>query len=278
SALKRIDVIEWHQAIGVKHPSQANQCLSQLRCMYNCAIDWGLHDGLNPVVRVKRYKLNPRERFVQPHEMGRLQAQLHTEKPWLYAYFSLILLCGPRRNEALNCRWEDLDFTTKLWRKHNTKIDQVQMVPVPVGLLTAIGLLPRCCEYVFHGGECGTHMSITNIEKHWRRIRRKVGIEDVRIHDLRRTCASHMAMNGENLSAIASVLGHTSLTHTGIYARLNQDAVRAALTRHAERIAAMPAEALDTQRGPAPSPAENSEGRPRGSESPRTWMGSAGNA
>ena len=252
SELTRLDVIQWHHAIGQKYPPQANQCLSQLRCMYNCAIDWGLHGGLNPVVRIKRYKLKPRERFVQPNEMEALKAQLHAEKPRLQAYFFLILLCGARRNEALNCRWEDIDFTSKLWRKHNTKIDQVQIVPVPVGLLTAIGLLPRCCEYVFHGGKCGTHMSITLIERHWQRIRAKVGLNDVRIHDLRRTCASWLAIHGANLAVIQNVLGHTNLTHTAIYARLNTDTVRHALEQHAQQIAAIPVGALDTQHGSIP--------------------------
>jgi len=238
SDLKRLDIIQWNQAIGQKYPAQANQCLSQLRCMYNCAIDWGLFNSPNPVVRIKRFRMQPRERFVQPHEMQNLMIGLSHEKERLRLYFSLIILVGARRNEALMCKWQDIDIGNRLWRKDNTKTKQTQIVPLPIGLVTTLGLLQQCCAYVFHGGKCGTHMSITNIEKQWRRIRVKAGIGDVRIHDLRRTCASHMAMNGENLSVIQSILGHTSLTHTGIYARLNMDAVRAALDRHSEKLLA----------------------------------------
>ena len=134
------------------------------------------------------------------------------------------------------CRWEDIDVKNRTWRKYNSKAAQVQIVPLPIGLVTRINSLERCCDYVFHGGKCGTHMSITNIEKQWRRIRAKVGLDDVRIHDLRRTCASIMACNGENLAVIAQVLGHSGLAHVGTYARLNNHALREALDRHSKKL------------------------------------------
>jgi hypothetical protein len=50
---------------------------------------------------------------------------------------------------------------------------------------------------------------------------RAAGLNDLNIHDLRRTTASWLAIKGENLAVIARVLNHTSLANTAIYTRLN---------------------------------------------------------
>ncbi len=249
SALKRMDVIQWHQAIGQKYPPQANQCLSQLRCMYNCAIDWEIHHGNNPVVRIKRFPQRPRIRFVQPDEMPRLLDALRPEQERRQLYVVMLLLTAARRDEARTCQWRDLDLEQGLWQKPTTKTGQPHVVALPHSLVEQFRSLEQCCEYVFHGGHCGVPISVTLVERIWQRIRRRADIADVRIHDLRRTCASWLAIRGANLAVIQNVLGHTSLAHTSIYARLNLDAVRHALEQHAQQIAAIPAGFIEDRSG-----------------------------
>jgi integrase len=58
----------------------------------------------------------------------------------------------------------------------------------------------------------------------------------IRIHDLRRTLGSWMAASGEGLPVIGAVLGHSNPSTTQIYARLQDDAKRAALEAHGARI------------------------------------------
>jgi hypothetical protein len=58
----------------------------------------------------------------------------------------------------------------------------------------------------------------------------------VRIHDLRRTCASWLAINGSNLPVIQSILNHRSLSSTQVYARLSVAPVRLALDDQAARM------------------------------------------
>ena len=72
-----------------------------------------------------------------------------------------------------------------------------------------------------------------------------MGLTDVRIHDLRRTAASWLAINGANLPDIQSMLNHRSLSSTQVYARLSVAPVRLALDDQAERMLGP---------GPVPSP------------------------
>lgn len=51
-------------------------------------------------------------------------------------------------------------------------------------------------------------------------------IEDLRIHDLRRTLGSWQARTGASLTIIGKSLNHKSIQSTAVYARLDTDPVR----------------------------------------------------
>lgn len=85
---------------------------------------------------------------------------------------------------------------------------------------TRLRALPRVNQWVFpsapnplnhfQSGE----WSVTAVEHAWQKIRRRVGLQDVRIYDLRRTAASWLAINGSNLPVIQQMLNHRSLSST----------------------------------------------------------------
>jgi len=62
------------------------------------------------------------------------------------------------------------------------------------------------------------------------------GIEDVRLHDLRRTVGSWIAQRGNSLHLIGKILNHSDTATTAVYARFGQDQVRAALEDHGARL------------------------------------------
>ena len=68
----------------------------------------------------------------------------------------------------------------------------------------------------------------------WSTVRREAGIEDVRLHTLRHTVASHAVMNGVPVPVVSRLLGHTNAQMTLRYAHLADRDVEAA----AERIGA----------------------------------------
>ena len=77
--------------------------------------------------------------------------------------------------------------------------------------------------------------------KIWRSVRRKAGIEDVRLHDLRHTFASHAVLQGIPLPVVSRLLGHKRPSMTMRYAHVGDRETEAA----AERIGAIIARALD---------------------------------
>src|SRR4029079_3935145 len=88
-------------------------------------------------------------------------------------------------------------------------------------------------------GKRGRAWSKASAQKVWQFARRRWNLDDVRLHDLRRTCASLLAISGENLPTIQSVLNHKSLAPTSIYARLNTKATDRALQGQGDRISSL---------------------------------------
>ncbi len=78
---------------------------------------------------------------------------------------------------------------------------------------------------------------IASLHFPWARIRRRAGLDDVRLHDLRHSFASGGLLVGEGLPMIGKLLGHSHVQTTARYAHLADDPVKAAADRIASRIA-----------------------------------------
>ncbi len=63
-------------------------------------------------------------------------------------------------------------------------------------------------------------------KKAWQRVLNSAGIENLRLHDLRRTLGSWQAATGATTAMIGKSLGHRSQQATAIYERLNIDPIR----------------------------------------------------
>lgn len=233
-------------------PRLANSVLALIRSMLNLATDWGLYGGSNPCVRIKKFPEVKRDRFVTPDELPALfQAMQEEKNVFVRAAFFVSLLTGARRAEVLTMRWADLDCTQGLWRIPETKSGRVHLLPLPHPVLDELQKLPRLAgnEFVFVGRWGKGHL--VNITKPWTRIRTAAGLEDVRIHDLRRTLGSWLVAQGHSLPLIGKALNHSSISTTQIYARLQLDPVREALEHNAERMLAVIATAAESKHATA---------------------------
>jgi len=239
----RMQVIQWHQEIGrTRGFTGANQAVQQLHAMYAKAQDWELYDGKNPADRIKKFPKHSRARFIQANEMPVVLQALSKERPQVETFVVCLLLTGCRVGELRAAKWTDLDLERGLWHKPTTKNGRSHTVPLAAVLIQRLQQLPHHTAWVFPSHPNGIYAcragqwSRTAVRYLWERLRRRMGLPDVRIHDLRRTAASWLAINGSNLPVIQQVLNHRSLSSTQVYARLSVAPVRLALDDLAERM------------------------------------------
>lgn len=251
NTITRNDIARLHSRIGTEPssvirpgrptarpmPRTANAMLALVRSMFNLAHDWGLYSGANPCIRIKKFPENSRDRFVRPDELPRLWKALQSEKNVMVrAAFFVGLLTGARRDEVLTAKWADLDLDQGLWTIPTTKAGRPHLIPLPPPVVEELRKLPRFSsnEFVFVGRWGRGHL--VNISKPWNRIRQAAGLNDVRIHDLRRTLGSWLVAQGHSLPLIGKALNHSSISTTQVYARLELDPVRQALEANASRM------------------------------------------
>lgn len=242
-AIRRPDVARLHSKIGATKPYEANRVLALVAVMFNKAVDFGILDegAPNPAARIQKFREKSRDRWVTPSELPALWQAIEEEaNPYARAAFKCYLFTGMRRNELLGLRWKDVDFERKEIRIEDTKAGRSHVVPLSAPAEAVLRDLPRQIgnAYVFAGARPGR--PLVNVAKPWKRIRERAGLEDVRLHDLRRTVGSWLATSGASLPLIGKVLNHSNASTTQVYARLAEDAPRAALEEHAARILELP--------------------------------------
>lgn len=242
STIKKVDVQALHARLGEKCGHYAaNRTLSLVKMVFNKAdgIGW---EGANPAHGVRRFPEESRDRFLAPEELPRFFESLIAEpSPLLQGFFLLCLLTGARRGNVQRMRWEDIDFTGTRWRIPETKSGQVVVVPlVPLAVETLRKLqeLGDGSEWVFPAvrhGKRGLPFLVDPMPA-WRRLCKRAGLENLRIHDLRRSLGSWQALTGASLPVIGKSLGHTRPETTAIYSRLTLDPVRESVERATEAI------------------------------------------
>ena len=93
--------------------------------------------------------------------------------------------------------------------------------------------------YVFPGAR-GAGAGYSHVRKVFAEATKRAGLDDVRLHDLRRTVATNLAGAGLGAFTIRDVLGHSTLTMSNRYVRLASDT----LTEATERAAALTSAAM----------------------------------
>ena len=148
----------------------------------------------------------------------------------------LFMLTGARKSELLEARWENLDIDRRELRIPKPKQGKPHVYPLSTRAMKVLQQMPRFSgnPYVIPGDKEGSHL--VNISKSWNRVRTRAELKDIRLHDLRRSVGSWLAMSGHSLPVIGKVLGHSSPRTTQIYARLTDDAARLALESHAHQL------------------------------------------
>lgn len=232
SSIRTSDVINLRTTLAKgAGNAPANHALKLVRVIFNKLIEWKEFDGENPAASVELLSVNDRDRFLQRDELPRLfQALSETDNLQIRDYILLSILTGARKSNMLAMRWDEVDLQQAQWRIPDTKNGDPVIVQLPVEAVEILKAREgNKSDWVFPGPGKSGHMQ--SPKRGVSAILRKAGIEDLRIHDLRRTLGSWQAITGASLAIIGKSLGHKSIAATQIYARLSADPVRDSVSR-----------------------------------------------
>ena len=225
------DIKAMHRSMR-KTPRQANLCVAIMSKLLSWSEGEGFRArGTNPCPSIKRYPENKKERFLSDAEFRRLGAALAAaessgdEDVFIVAAIRLLILTGARLGEVLSLQWDHVKFDRAEIELPDSKTG-AKKIYLNAPALQLLNALPRVKDnpYVFPGRRKGA--SLVNIQRPWERIRKRAGLEDVRLHDLRHSYASVAVAGGGTLPMIGRILGHSNTATTERYAHLHDDPVR----------------------------------------------------
>ena len=225
SAIERSEIKAIHAKTTKKSAAQADRVVAVVSAVYTFMLANELFSGQNPATLIQKNPAPSRDRFLQAHELTPFfKALSESTNEVMRDLFLIALLTGARRSNVSAMRWADIDLLTGVWRIAKTKNGTPQTVTLSPEAVTVLARRKASGVFVFPGS--GKTKHIVEPKNAWAKLLKQAGIEDLRIHDLRRTLGSWQARTGASLPIIGKSLNHKTHQATAIYARLDLDPVR----------------------------------------------------
>ena len=229
--IDRQEVRNWFARLRAT-PVAADRSMPVLSVIMREAERMGMRpEGSNPCRGIRRYRRKGRARFLSDDEIRRLSAGLtaHEDRwPRRVAVIRLLLLTGCRKSEILTLRWSDYRDGHLFLRDSKTG---PRRVPLSAAARRIVERQPRDGSPFVLPSPVNPDRPRSPELPLWYRVRREAGIDDVRLHDLRHTVASHAVMNGVPVPVVSRLLGHSNTRMTLRYAHLGDREVEAAAER-----------------------------------------------
>jgi integrase len=221
-----------------------------LHAVLSAFFTWAMREGLveaNPVFATNRpYDRKARERVLTGEEIARVW---NAAGNGTYGTIvKLLILTGQRREEISALRWSEVDFAAQLIQLPTKRVKNARSHDVPLSD-AAIALLRAVPQRDGHDlvlGAGANGFSSFSIAKKALDVRAAAGGAPMPpwvLHDLRRTCATHMAKLGVQPHVVEAVLNHTGSHKAGVAGVYNRHTYerekRAALDLWAEHVMAL---------------------------------------
>ena len=221
----------WFERYSRTAPGNANHVLERLRQIMNFAVACD-HIEANPAGGIAFNRRPKLTRFLSREEVARLHrvldAQTRKDRRQQADIIRLLLLTGCRRGEITGLRWSEVRDGTLALADSKTG---PRTAPLNRQAKAVLDRQPRTgSPFVFPSPHDPARPRGPNLGL-WYRVRREAGIEDVRLHDLRHTMASHAVMNGVPVPVVSRMLGHSNVQMTLRYAHLADRDIEAAAER-----------------------------------------------
>ena len=188
-------------------PTRYNGALALLRKTYDRAVESG-HVGANIAhslkrVRPKSHKMDLPTAASFAVVIADMLAQKKSHSKAAAAAVEFLAYTGLRISEAQSVRWRDIRETFLIVR--TAKNDEMRQVPL---IPAALGLLTRLRASGIPTGPDDPVMLIVSPRIALDNVCARLGIDHLRIHDLRHIFATRCIEGGVDLPTLASWLGH----------------------------------------------------------------------
>ncbi len=219
------DVAQWFYAYSKQRPGGANQALGHFTTLMNWGQSHGhLPETFNNSARpIRRNRRAARGRVLSAQQLRSLAITL-SDAPGRNSdavdAIMIILLTGCRSGEILRLKWSEVEETQLTLKRTKTGPRNV-ILTAPVKARLDSRKQQATSRYVFPS-KGNPDRPKTSIAGSWKTLKQLAGLpNDIRLHDLRHTYASHSIMSGESLAITGKLLGHKSARSTEVYAHLD---------------------------------------------------------
>ena len=204
-----------------------NRVLILLRYIYNLGRKWRVAGMTqNPTLGLSTAPDVQRDRFLSPEETQRLIVAIEGDENQTAARaILLLLLTGGRRNEITQAKWEYVNWERRTLLVPLSKSGKPRAIALNGPALALLRAIPRTDNpHIFPSPVNGKPSA--SLFFPWDRIRKRAGLKDVRLHDLRHSYASFLVNQGVSLYVVQGLLGHAHSRTTQRYAHLAHETLQ----------------------------------------------------
>ena len=217
--------------VVMDHRTQYNRTLAFAQRLFNYFMEEGLRTSPNPCTHIDRAREEARDRVLSATEMNRLFKMLsgmEREHPAAVGAIRVAAQSGLRIGEILNFQWQHIDFDTgRLTIVDSKQGRRIHSLPEPVLEIISKQKKFRGCPWVFSTrGKAPITYKV--VRARLSEAAKSAGIEDVRLHDFRRTAMTLLAASGASASTIQQFQGHASVEMAMRYVKAVNEPVRQA--------------------------------------------------
>lgn len=222
------EIVNFHAAMK-EHPVMANHAVKALATAISRLYEsLEITDYSNPARNVTLYKEYPRKRFLDEQEAPAIIQELEkmTAEPLYHVQaFALLMMIytGQRKSNVLAMDYSEI-WNNETWLVPRDKAKGGEDIAVPLNNFAKDILRKLCGKETFpKSGPVFVRrgVQLQNVRKTMDAVCRRCGIENLHIHDLRRSLGSWMLMNGVDIAVVSRTLGHKSIAVTEkVYAHL----------------------------------------------------------
>ncbi|SCX48645.1 site-specific integrase [Variovorax sp. EL159] len=183
--------------------------------------EWGWEGLLNPLKNIRKPSgTKARDRRLHPGERERLAAALaESDNSWAAPAFELAIETTLRQGMLFELRWSWIDLGKRVVtipRSYHQRANKgvPHEIPLSSKAVTVLQAMPRSIDGRVFGCTANAALMI------WKRVLKRLAIDDLRWHDLRHEGVSRLFEKGMSAIEASSISGHKSFVMLKRYTHL----------------------------------------------------------